>query len=100
MELPTPEPEPGLGYNEKEPDPDIGHKGKIWGMKRKTFMIVLGTLILLIIIVAAGVGGGVGGTAAKLNAHKGASESTKSNSQEPSTPNDSPYAPKNYKTCS
>jgi len=93
VELPAPEHEPGLGYNEKEPDPYIGHEGKIWGMKRKAFMILLGTLILLIIAVAAGVGGGVARAAAKGNAHHGASESTKSNPQGLSTPNDSSYAP-------
>jgi len=78
VELPTPDPQSGLSDNQKEPDLDIGleqPKGKIWGMKRKTFMIVLGVLIFLIIAVAAGVGGGVGGTSAKSNAHKEASES-------------------------
>ena len=40
-------------------------KGKIWGMKSKTFMIVLGIIAILIIAVAAGVGWGVGVAAAK-----------------------------------
>ena len=58
----------GLGDNQKEPD--VGSwlepsKPKIWGMKRKTFMIMLGISILLIIAVTAGVGGGVARSAAK-----------------------------------
>ena len=57
--------EPRLEDNQEGTDLNIGlepPKGKIWGMKRKTFMIVLGILILLI---TAGVGGGVAGSAAK-----------------------------------
>ena len=92
--LHTPEPESRRGDIQKEPDLNIGHgqpKGRIWGMKRKTFMIVLGTLVLLIIAVAAGVGGGVGATAAKSNNNSG---------QGSSTPIHSSYAPQNGKTCS
>jgi len=99
VELPAPDSESGLSDNQKEPDLDIGPeqpKGKIWGMKRKTFMIVLGVLIFLIIAVAAGVGGGVGGTAAKSNAHKEASES-KTKWQDSPIPIDSSYAPQNCK---
>ena len=69
-------------------------------MKRKTFMIVLGVLILFIIAVVVGVGGGVGVTAAKRNAHKGASESAKPNPRSSSAPTSSSYAPQNYKICS
>jgi len=86
--LQTPEPADGLRDNQQ--GLNIGSeqpKGKIWGMKRKSFMIALGVLIL-IIAVAAGVGGGVGGTSAKSNTHKGASESIRS------------YAPQNCKTSS
>ena len=46
---------PGSGDNEKEPILDSGlepSKRKIWGMKKKTFMIMLGIFILLIIAVA------------------------------------------------
>ena len=57
--------EPRLGEYQEGTDLNIGlepPKGKIWGMKRKTFMVVLGIVILLI---TAGVGGGVAGSAAK-----------------------------------
>lgn len=63
-----PESELGLRYNQNEPDlnTELEQPGeKIWGMERKTFMIVLGILILLIIAVTAGVGGGVARSAAK-----------------------------------
>ena len=78
-------------------------------------MIVLGIAILLIIAIAAGVGGGVAGTAAKSNAHNEALELTKSDPQDPpiltsstptlsistlSTPTRSSYAPQNYETYS
>ena len=79
-------------------------------MKRKTFMIVLGIAILLIIAIAAGVGGGVAGTAAKSNTHNEALELTKSDPQDSSiltsstptlsTPTRSSYAPQNYETYS
>ena len=64
------ESEPGLRYNENELDLNIGReppKGKIWGMKRKTFMIVVGIIILLIITVAVGAGVGVAVAKAKNN---------------------------------
>jgi len=61
-------PEPKQGDNQKEPDRG-GHletsKGKIWGMNRRVFIIMLGIIAILIIAVAAGVGWGVGVTAAK-----------------------------------
>ena len=79
-------PEPEEGGNQKEPDGDglEASKGKIWGMKRKVFMIVFGIIAILIIAVAAGVGWGVGVTAAKSrNNNSGASESTTSKPQEP-----------------
>ena len=83
-------------------------------------MIVLGIAILLIIAIAAGVGGGVAGTAAKSNAHNEALELTKSGPQDSSiltsstptlsisalsistlsTPTRSSYAPQNYETYS
>jgi len=67
-------------------------------------MIVLGIAILFIIAIAAGVGGGVAGTAAKSNAHNEALELTKSDPQDSSiltssTPTRSSYAPQNYETC-
>ncbi|PUU72711.1 hypothetical protein B9Z19DRAFT_1136899 [Tuber borchii] len=48
-------PGPGLGDNQKEPDLGSGiepSERKIWGLKRKTFVIMLGIFILLIIAVA------------------------------------------------
>lgn len=55
-----PEPEPGSNQEE------LGrNNGKLWGMKHKTFMIVLGIIAILIIAVAVGVGWGVGVAAAK-----------------------------------
>jgi len=81
---------PGQGDNQKEPDGNNGleaSKGKIWGMKRKVFMIVLGIIAILIIAMAVGVGWGVGVTASKSrNNNNGASESTTSK------PQDSPVA--------
>jgi len=61
-------PEPDQGCIQKEPARDSGlekSKGTIWGMKRKTFMIVIGIIAILIIAMAAGVGWGVGVTATK-----------------------------------
>jgi len=92
----------GLGDNQKEPDLNSGLEpsgGKIWGMKRRTFVIVLGIFIIFIVALAAGVGGGVG-AAAKSSTHIGALESTKSNPQGSSTPISSSYAPQNCETCS
>ena len=60
----------GLGDNQKELDIGSGlepSKPKIWGMKRKTFMIMLGIFILLIIAVAVGAGVGVAVAKAKDN---------------------------------
>ena len=60
-------PEPRLEDNQKELDLNAGlepstSKGRIWGMERKTFMVVLVVFVILIIAVAAGVGWGVAGT--------------------------------------
>ena len=61
-----PEPDPGSNQEELGRNNDFEtSKGKLWGMKRKTFMIVLGIIAILIIAVAAGVGWGVGVAAAK-----------------------------------
>ncbi|PUU73451.1 hypothetical protein B9Z19DRAFT_1111206 [Tuber borchii] len=70
----------GQGDNQKQPDLGSGlgpSKRKIWGMKRKVFMIMLGIFILLIIAVAAGVGVGVAVSKAKNN-NKGLSTPTDS----------------------
>jgi len=64
--LHPPEPEPGSNQEELGRNNDLEtSKGKIWGMKHKTFTIVLGIIAILIIAVAAGVGWGVGVAAAK-----------------------------------
>jgi len=60
--------ESGPGDDQKEPDLGSGlepSKRKIWGMKRKTFMIALGIIILLIIAVAVGAGAGAAVAGAK-----------------------------------
>ncbi|KAG0136469.1 hypothetical protein HOY82DRAFT_478913, partial [Tuber indicum] len=70
----------GPGYNQEESDQSVGlgaSGGGIWGMKRKTFIVVLGIFIILIIALAAGVGGGVAATVAKNN-DRGAPQSQKS----------------------
>ncbi|PUU72712.1 hypothetical protein B9Z19DRAFT_1069560 [Tuber borchii] len=87
---------PGSGLRDNQKEPDLGSglepsKRKIWGMKRKTFVIMLGIFILLIIAVAAGVGVGVAVTKAKNN--NIVSESAKSEPQGSSTPTDSSTSP-------
>jgi len=87
-------PESRLGDNQKELDPNAGlepSKGKIWGMERKTFVIVLVVFVILIIAVAAGVGWGVAATTAKSKDSKIVSLVSES------TPTHSSYAPQNYR---
>jgi len=88
-------PEPGRGGNQKELDRDNdleASERKIWRMKRKVFMIVLGIVAILIIAVAAGVGWGVGVTTAKSrHNNSGASESAKPKPQDSPVPAASSY---------
>ena len=78
-------PEPGQGGTREGHDRDSGpeaSEGKVWGMKRKVFIIVLGVIAILIIAVAAGVGWGVG--VAGRNNNSGTPKSTTSRPREPS----------------
>jgi len=98
--------ESGLGDNQKEPDRGGGlgaSKGRIWGMERRTFIIVLGVFIILIIALAAGVGWGVSASVAKGKDSRIVSlvsGSTQSSPQDSSAPTGSTYAPQNYTPCS
>jgi len=76
-------PQAGQGGFQKEPGLNSGLEGPgggVWGMRKKTFMIVLG-ICILIVAVAAGVGCGVGVAVARSkNSNNGRSESARQNS--------------------
>ncbi|KAH8888732.1 hypothetical protein GQ53DRAFT_229808 [Thozetella sp. PMI_491] len=57
-------PDQTYGYGQEAPPPNP-KDARIWGLKRKTFFIVLA--VVLVIIIGAVVGGAVGGTVGKRN---------------------------------